>query len=102
MSPCGFVPRRSVDGGVVAPSRRVDAATDLHGDTRRAGRESAGTALRDWAIALLSPALAPCSALFPDSVPHTHLNGSAPQVLTACIGRSDNLRVGKEWDSKGR
>src|SRR3546814_11169269 len=56
---CGFVPRRSVDGGVVAPSRRVDAATDLHGDTRRAGRESAGTALLDRAIALLWPALAP-------------------------------------------
>src|SRR3546814_6619372 len=39
----------------LTPSRRVDAATDLHGDTRRAGRESAGTVLLDWAIALLWP-----------------------------------------------
>src|SRR3546814_19062947 len=78
MSPCGFVARRSVDGGVFAPSRRFDAATDLHGDTRRAGRESAGTALLDWSIALLWPALAPCPAIFPASVPTPQFICPAP------------------------
>src|SRR3546814_2322617 len=78
MSPCGFVARRSVDGGVFAPSRRFDAATDLHGDTRRAGRESAGTALLDWSIALLWPALAPCPAIFPASVTTTQFIGPDP------------------------
>src|SRR3546814_15327315 len=76
MSPGGFVARRSVEGGGFTPSRRVDAATGPHGDTRRAGRESAATALLDWAIALLWPALAPC--------------------LVICPARSEERRVGKE------
>src|SRR3546814_15897213 len=81
MAPCGFVARRSVDGGVFAPSRRFDAATDLHGDTRRAGRESAGTALLACAIAPLWPALAPCPAIFPPSVTTTQLIGPDPRLL---------------------
>src|SRR3546814_19456517 len=39
----------------LTPSRRVDAATVLPGDTRRAGRASAGTALLVWVHALLWP-----------------------------------------------
>src|SRR3546814_17500525 len=62
----------------LTPSRRVDAATDLHGDTRRAGRESAGTVLLDWAIALLWPALAPCRAIFPASVTTVQLMDPDP------------------------
>src|SRR3546814_8985870 len=88
MSPCGFVPRRSVDGGVVAPSRRVDAATDLHGDTRRAGRESAGTALLDWDIALLWPALAPCPAIFPASVTTTQRSEEPTSELQSLMRTS--------------
>src|SRR3546814_14469969 len=67
----------------LTPSRRVDAATDLHGDTRRAGRESAGTALLDWAIALLWPALAPCRALFPASVTTLQLMDPDPSGVDA-------------------
>src|SRR3546814_17336524 len=63
----------------LTPSRRVDAATDLHGDTRRAGRESAGTALLDWAIALLWPALATCRAIFPASVTTLQLMDPDPR-----------------------
>lgn len=65
MSPCGFVARKSAEGGALAPSRGFDAATDLQGDTRRAGRESGLTALLDWQIARLSAALAPCQTAFP-------------------------------------
>src|SRR3546814_18595559 len=43
----------------LTPSRRVDAATDPHGATRRAGRESAGTAILYLAIAQHWPALPP-------------------------------------------
>src|SRR3546814_12075686 len=50
----------------------------MHGDTRRAGRESAGTALLDWSIALLWPALAPCPAIFPASVTTTQFIGPDP------------------------
>ncbi len=81
MSPCGFVARRSVEGGGFTPSRRFDAATDLHGGTRRAGRESAGTALLDWSIALLWTALASCPAIFPASVTTTQLIGPDPSRL---------------------
>ncbi len=88
MSPCGFMARRSVEGGVFAPSRRFDAATDLHGDTRRAGRESAGTALLDWSIALLWPALAPRlgkhPAIFPASVTTAQLTGPDPKRGIPC------------------
>src|SRR3546814_13809837 len=79
---CGA--RRSVEGWVFAPSRRVDAATDLHGDTRRAGRESAGTALLDWAIALLWPALAPCLVIFPASVTTAQFIGHDPSPASPC------------------
>src|SRR3546814_17284287 len=88
MSPCGFVARRSVEGGGVTPSRRVDAATGPHGDTRRAGRESAATALLDWAIALLWPALAPCHAIFPASVTTAQLIGPDPSLPVPPRSRS--------------
>src|SRR3546814_6192116 len=81
MSPCGFVARRSVEGGGFTPSRRVDAATGPHGDTRRAGRESAATALLDWAIALLWPALAPCLVICPASVTTAQLMDPDPSHL---------------------
>src|SRR3546814_13639084 len=79
---CGA--RRSVEGWVFAPWRRVDSATALHGDTRRAGRESAGTALLDWAIALLWPALAPCLVIFPASVTTAQFIGPDPSPASPC------------------
>src|SRR3546814_3752754 len=79
---CGA--RRSVEGWVFAPWRRVDAATDLQGDTRRAGRESAGTALLDWSIALLWPALAPCLVIFPASVTTAQFIGPDPSPASPC------------------
>src|SRR3546814_11937725 len=87
MSPCGFVARRSVEGGGFTPSRRVDAATGPHGDTRRAGRESAATALPAWAIALLWPSIAPCLVLCPASSTTAPLMAPAPHHLQLTSAR---------------
>src|SRR3546814_13190486 len=94
MSPGGFGARRSVEGGGFTPSRRVDAATGPHGDTRRAGRESAATALLDWAIALLWPALAPCLVICPASVPTAQLMDPDPRDRKSVVeGKSVSVRV---------